>query len=65
MLLRPVYWPIAFKILSGEGYQCIHAATEEEAKVRRAVSEHLKSRGIKFVDTVEALPPLAGFIMIC
>ncbi len=28
-----VYWPIAFKILSGEGYQCIHAAIEEEAKV--------------------------------
>jgi lysophospholipase L1-like esterase len=54
-----VYWPVAREILSGEGFERVHAVVEEEAAVRRAVSKQLNMRGIEFVDPVEVLQAAA------
>jgi hypothetical protein len=54
-----VYWPVVREILSGEGFERVQAVVEEEAKVRQAVSEHLKTRSMEFVDPVEAMQTAA------
>jgi hypothetical protein len=54
-----VYWPVAREILSAEGLERVSAAVEEEAKVRRAVSEHLQADGVEYVDPVEAMQAAA------